>query len=362
MVFKLEWPGLSHLSFVIIDPKSNRVFSKKSDLESFYHLDSFENKYAKLSDVFDMFPQEMHKTAHWTLQDLIKNFKRSQLKDITTKNGSPPTNTTVTYVPVSTLLTFVLVWPYCKSFKKVKNSMIDFLEHYSTKMCMFCGHKEKDCSCASINDSSKIEIPGYSIYMTDRGSQTSPLSTETTSQDVKFLTNGKTLENHSLDVTDKNQLSAYKSEYLVDSKHEFSRAHSPESEIKKTKNLKVAVYNSTNNKRKRDDSEDRVFKKKNRVSAVDEAEKDRRNQQEESSIVNIERGGTNSNIPPPHESGEINKHPLVSKLSPQEGTGVKINRTWRLLHDEGTDAQQVYGLYLHLPSNLSALRLGVSKY
>ena len=134
---KLVWPGLTEIPYVIIDQNTKDIYNTKNTLPpSLKHLNTTKNKYVELQIIQQLFTKEELKSAMFVLYDLIDTFSADPFIEIPSKTHKKTYHDTKkSYVSLSTLLKFILVWPACSAFKKTKNAIYAFLEDSSKLEC-----------------------------------------------------------------------------------------------------------------------------------------------------------------------------------------------------------------------------------
>lgn len=417
MSYHLQWPGFVHISFVLIDPITKIVFTKESPLPiALKHLDNFENKYVKLSDILAMFQTKFDQSAISILHDLIKHLSAKPTLDICIKYGTDKT----TYLPVSTLLVFALVWPLCKNFKKLRNSMINFIEHFSEEVCNSCGLRGKGCSCGpSVDSHETMDILGYSIMMVDRGCQTSKVNEPSDKTNVKEkrkkLLKPTICENHVDVKVDKTIIQNGFKKPLTNNKI-FSKSINKDDNNKNHKGVKLEDFKSPrgSNKGKRNNSRDRNVKKINKTTNKDtlklsnnetnlieqiisdekniklsnsysdekvtissdkeikmlsdgDSDQDINNKLESTdkknksiynkdNISENEKSNRLKKLKKGNKEDKVNdKNTMCRSLENEESS--KRNKIWKMIgNEDGATKDKVYSLFLHLPTNEKILK------
>ena len=182
--YTLDWPGMASMPVFIIDPVSNKLFSQEKPLPADkLDLDIFENKHVKLSSVLNLFASQMQQESEWVLRELQNKFNLKKVSNVTTKicqDGQPPSRQVTTYLPVTTLLAFVMTWPCCRVFQSTRKAVFAYLEHYSDMICSECGYVHRECKC----DRVRASLPslggsgtflGYGTKVVEKGCQTDPI-------------------------------------------------------------------------------------------------------------------------------------------------------------------------------------------
>jgi hypothetical protein len=122
----LQWPGLWDLKTFIVDPDTNRVYCKENPLPPQKHqLDSIHNKYVRLSEVLDLFEDEMRTEAEWTLREIQRTYNIGKVIHVTVTmqksadDGGRAERKVTSYISVAALMVFAIVWPFCKPFQVI---------------------------------------------------------------------------------------------------------------------------------------------------------------------------------------------------------------------------------------------------
>ena len=169
MSLALEWPGEVNISYVVIDPTTKRVFSSDIPLPvDCQKLNTFENRYVKITEVFDLFSGPVRDDAKWVLQELLDRFNVKQLVNV-----SSMLSEITTYLPITTLLAFVMIWPCCKAFQSLYMTVHHFLENSPEALCCHCGWTRRECNCSVKGSDKKIKtFIGYVKSTCDAACQT----------------------------------------------------------------------------------------------------------------------------------------------------------------------------------------------
>ena len=120
----LQWPGLWDLKTYVVDPETNKVYSNANPLPpQKQHIDSVHNKYVRLTEVLDLFGDDMRSEAEWTLREFQRSYNIGKIIHVTvslpksSEDGGHVERKVTTYISAATLMVFAILWPYCKSFQ-----------------------------------------------------------------------------------------------------------------------------------------------------------------------------------------------------------------------------------------------------
>ncbi|KAK2188037.1 hypothetical protein NP493_146g02015 [Ridgeia piscesae] len=166
--YKLNWPGLLSLPVYIIDPNTKTVYEPSNPLPpSQTGLNSVEHKYVMVQSVIDLF------TADCRLRALDTLIHLSSLYDLHKFH----TIAKVGYMHIGTLLAFLVVYPWCNSFQKVRGSVLQFLIRYIEGQCWLCGFIRRDCRCGTSTYDAEVVQVDHRVEYADKGIQVEPPNT-----------------------------------------------------------------------------------------------------------------------------------------------------------------------------------------
>lgn len=103
-------------------------------------LNRHENRYVELSWIISRFPMGKQQAGLDALMKIVGEYK--QPKFYVGQNN-------VAYVPVDTLLTFILCYPQNTCFCITRSCIINYLNNFVETVCQFCGFIIRDCICVS---------------------------------------------------------------------------------------------------------------------------------------------------------------------------------------------------------------------
>ena len=157
--YKLNWPGLMTLPVFIIDPNTKVVYEPTNPLPtSLGGLNCVEFKYVKVQSVVDLFTADCRLRALDTLIHLASLYDLHKFETVA-KIG---------YMHIGTLLAFLVVYPWCDSFQKVRGTVLQFLIRYVEGQCWVCGFVRRDCRCGQSTYHEKVVQKNHHVEYADK--------------------------------------------------------------------------------------------------------------------------------------------------------------------------------------------------
>ena len=137
--YYLGWPGLESAPVHVIDIKTHKIYNVKNKLpKKQKYLNKLENRYIELSWIVNRFPLPQQQTALNVLMKLVGDLSLP-------KFYVGPNN--VAYVPLDTVVTFVICHPHNPAFSIARCAVIAYLQNYFELPCKTCGFIIRECQC-----------------------------------------------------------------------------------------------------------------------------------------------------------------------------------------------------------------------
>ena len=186
---KLNWPGLSNIQVYFIDQTAKKIYDENSASLNKRDLNHLKNRYIKLSVLLKLLPPSLKSDA---VTQLLKLSNSPGVQGLYVKSeehtkSNVTSYQTVCYVPLTTLLAFVILFPWTSALQKLRSSVFEFLENFEEWPCADCGFIKRDCLCESENNVNleRHDFIGYASNLHDESCQTELLQ-KNTCQEVEL--------------------------------------------------------------------------------------------------------------------------------------------------------------------------------